>query len=279
MRTNVSPPLTRIFSDLHLRDRTSSLHDLAQLEPLFAGADAIVLNGDTIETRPGPNPADTAALRDELETFCRRCAPPVTALTGNHDPDFTARHHLELAAGRLLVTHGDVLFESLVPWSQDASLARSLVAAELARLPAPDRHDLSARLCAFRRAAAALPQRHQAEKHGLRYLLGLARDTVWPPSRVFRVLRAWRETPARAETLLREHRPHARFLAMGHTHRLGAVRTPAGLVVLNTGSFCVPSGTGVIDVTANRIALRRVLRRSAGFRLGDTLAEFSLARG
>lgn len=273
----MSAPLTRIFSDLHLRDRASSLHELAQIEPLFAGASAIVFNGDTLETRPGPRPRETAALRDTLATFCARSAPPVTVLTGNHDPDFTPHHHLELAGGELVVTHGDVLFDDLVPWSQDAPLARELVAGELARLSPPDRHDLSARLSACRRAAAALPQRHQAEKHGLRHLIGLARDTVWPPSRILRVLRAWRETPARAENFLREHRPQARFLAMGHTHRLGAVRTPLGFVVLNTGSFCAPSGTGVIDVTADRIALRRVVRRRAEFQLGDTLAAFSLA--
>ncbi len=274
----MSVSLTRIFSDLHLRDRASSLHDLAQIEPLFAGANAIVFNGDTLETRPGPRPQETAALRETLATFCARCAPPVTVLTGNHDPDFTPHHHLELAGGALVVTHGDVLFDDLVPWSQDAPLARELVASELAQLSPTDRRDLSARLSAFRRAAAALPQRHQAEPHGLRYLIGLARDTVWPPARVFRVLRAWRETPARAERFLREHRPRARFLAMGHTHRVGAMRTPAGLVVLNTGSFCAPSGTGVIDVTSDRIALRRVIRRRAEFRLGDTLAAFSLAR-
>lgn len=272
----MSASLLRIFSDLHYGDRASSLHSLTALAPLCEGVSQIVLNGDTLDTRPNSDPALNAQLRAEVLEFFGRQTAPATFLTGNHDPDISDRHHLELGVG-LLVTHGDVLFEDLVPWSQDAPLAGRLVARELAELSPAEHAQLPHRLRAYRRAAAQIPQRHQSEPHGLKYLIAFARDTVWPPSRILRVLRAWKETPARADAFVASHRPRTRFLAMGHTHRVGTTRTPRGLVVLNTGSFCPPGGAAVIDVTEDLLTLRAVKRARGDFHPGDTIAEFSLA--
>lgn len=272
----MSAPLLRIFSDLHYGDRASSLHSLAALTPLCEGATQIVLNGDTLDTRPSLDPGLNAALREDVRQYFGRHSASAIFLTGNHDPDISEQHHLDPGPS-VLVTHGDVLFNDLVPWSQDAALAGRLVAAELAALPPTSHGRLDARLGAYRRAAALIPQRHQSERHGLKYLVSFARDTIWPPTRILRVIRAWRETPARADAFVAEHRPAARFLAMGHTHRLGAHRTAQGRVILNTGSFCPPGGAGVIDLTEDRIALRKVERKGRDYRLGVILAEFSLA--
>lgn len=270
-------PLIRIFSDLHYGDRASTIDSLDTLVPLCEGATRIVLNGDTLDTRPSRDPAASAALREEVRQFFRHSTPPARFLTGNHDPDLSAQHYLDLGP-EVFVTHGDAFFHDLVPWSQDAALAARLVAAELAALPPSDRERLDARLGAFRRAAAAIPQRHQSETDGVKHLIGFVRDTVWPPSRIFRVLRAWREAPRLAEAFVAKYRPNARVLAMGHTHRLGARRMAHGLVVFNTGSFCPPCRAGVIDITPDRAVLRRVTRRRREFRFGDVLAEFPLAR-
>lgn len=272
----MSASLLRIFSDLHYGDRASSLHSLESLAPLCEGASRIVLNGDTLDTRPNADPSLNARLRADVLGFFGRQTAPTTFLTGNHDPDISDQHHLELGAG-VLVTHGDVLFEDLVPWSQDAPLAGRLVAQELAGLSPAEHAQLHHRLGAYRRAAAQIPQRHQSEPHGLKYLIGFARDTIWPPSRILRVLRAWRETPARADAFVASHRPGTRFLAMGHTHRLGATRTPRGLIVLNTGSLCPPGGAAVVDLTEDRLTLRAVARHRGGYRIDAPMAEFSLA--
>lgn len=272
----VSASLTRIFSDLHVGDPSTLLHSLDDVLPLCDGATQLVLNGDTLETRPGGSAVETAALRAQVLRFFAQSTPPATLLTGNHDPDISLHHHLDLGAS-VLVSHGDTLFEDLVPWSRDAPRARELVAAELARLTDSQRNQLDPRLAAYRRAAAALPQRRPPAVHGWRHVLRLLQDTVWPPSRAFRILRAWRETPQRAEDFVQRHRPRARFFVMGHTHRLGVHRTSSGIVVLNTGSLCAPSRAGVVDVTPERIALRRIERRGGEFRFGGTVAEFPLA--
>ncbi|HVU23162.1 MAG TPA: metallophosphoesterase family protein [Opitutus sp.] len=270
-------PIARIFSDLHYGDRASKLTRLDALAPLLDGADRIILNGDTIDTRPSRDPAATAALRAEVAGFFGRLTTPVTFIPGNHDPDISPLHSIEFAAGRVFVTHGDILFASLVPWGRDAAAARAKVAAELAALPPHSRELLDARLAAAHRAAATIPQRHQAERHGLKYFLGFIGDTIWPPWRMFFILRAWRETPARAARLVRRFRLPAKFFVMGHTHRFGVTRTLGGLVVVNTGSFTPPGPAGFVDLTPDRLIVRRIVARHGEFHPGPILAEFALA--
>jgi predicted phosphodiesterase len=276
----------RIFSDLHLGDRGCRVRRLEQLAPLFDGADALVLNGDSLDTRPGPvhlsatalaaANADTAAQRAGFLDFLAHHSPPTTLLTGNHDPDISAQHTLDLADGQIFVTHGDILFDDIVPWSRDAPLMRKLLAREFAAMTPGERMQLDLRLAAFRRVCACVPQRHHSERNPLLYTFGLLADIAWP-TRTLAVLRAWRQTPALATAFLRTHRPHARFLLTGHTHRPGVFHAPGGLTVINTGSFCAPATACAVDLTAEKLILRRIVGNDGGFRVGETLATFALA--
>ncbi len=270
-------PLIRIFSDVHYGDRGSRVRSLDQLSPLVHGPGALVLNGDLLDTRPGPDPDRTRADRIAAQDFFARAGTPTTFVTGNHDPDLSTVHALELAEGRLLATHGDVLFDDIVPWGRDAAVISRRIHAEFAAIPAEAAPLLERRLAALRRVAAAIPQRHQSERHLLRYLAGLAADTLWPPHRLRSVLRAWRELPERAAALARDHRPRARFIVVGHTHRPGIWTTPSGVVVINTGSFGPLLGGLLADVVPGALRIRRIESRRGEFHAGDKVAEFALA--
>jgi predicted phosphodiesterase len=268
-----APPLIRIISDLHYGDRSGRIKDLAGLGPLVPEAGELVLNGDTLDTRPG---YETVAgrRRAEVLAFVGQCLVPVRLLTGNHDPDISPDHWHELAGGQVLVTHGDIAFEDIVPWGRDAALARQLVAA--ARRELPDA-SLASLLAAHRRAAATIPQQHQSEPHLGRYLRSFLRDTFWPPSRIPCILRAWAEHPGRMARLIRPERAAARFIIVGHTHRPGFWRLPGGLVVINTGSFCPPLGPRLVEVAPDHVSLRHIVLRRGEARPAGTLAEFALA--
>lgn len=270
------PDVIRILSDLHYGDRGSRIRSLPALIPLFDGATSLVLNGDTLDTRPSPNPAATTALRAEVRQFFDRSAPPTTFVTGNHDPDYSSQHTLDLAQGQVFVLHGDIIFDDLVPWSQDAPVIRQRLADEFNALPPEMPGQLDTRIAVYRRVAASIPQRHQSERNRMKYTLGFMKDTVWPPARVLRVLRAWRQGPGLAADLTRRHRPAARFAIIGHIHHPGFWRR-GGVTVLNTGSFCPPLGGCVIDVTPSQVVLRRIAEKNGEFRLGRTVAEFALA--
>jgi predicted phosphodiesterase len=273
----VPAELTRILSDIHFGDRASRVHRLEQLTPLLHGVSHLVLNGDTLDTRPAKDAAHSARCRAAVTAFFPRHVGQVTFITGNHDADFSPHHHLDLADGAVFAIHGDVFFDNLVPWSQDARAAGRRIAEGLQALPAEQRTDLDARLGVFRRVAMGIPQRHQSEQHGFRYTVRYLADTVWPPHRFFLVLQAWRLLPARAAALGRQHRPRARYVVTGHTHRAGLWRLPDGITVINTGSFTLPIGAHAVDLTAGKLQVRRVDSRRGDFTPGAVIAEFPLA--
>lgn len=273
----VNGTLVRILSDLHFGDHASRVNRLAQLTPLLEGVTHLVLNGDTLDTRPGPRPEFTADCRAAVTDFFPARVPGVTYLTGNHDADLSLDHRLDLCAGQVFVTHGDIFFEDIVPWSHDAAFISRRLAEEFRGLPSELHDHLDHRLALFRRVAASIPQRHQSERNRLKFALHYLADTVWPPLRIARVLRAWRDAPGCAAAMTRRHRPAARFVVAGHTHRPGIWRMADGLTVINTGSFCPPLGGSCVDVTADKLLVRRIDVRAGEFRLGETAATFRLA--
>lgn len=268
----------RIISDLHYADQASRVTELAQLAPLLDGTDQLICNGDTMDTRPGPEPATTVATLDALQSFVRAAGMPVNFITGNHDPDISDRHFALLAEGAVLLTHGDILYDSIVPWGRDAALAGEFVR-EL-RNSAPTRpHNLLSLLEIHRDSARRIPQRHQAERDGLKYLAGFLGDTLWPLDRVWRILRAWRQMPGLAQGLLETHCPDTRFLIIGHTHRPGIWPLANGAVLINTGSFCPPTGRLLVDLTPKELLVRRIEQRRRDFHAGRVIARFALTPG
>ncbi len=270
----------RILSDVHYGDRASRVRDLEQLHPLLDGISHVVFNGDTLDTRSGPRPQHTAACRAAVHDFTQQAKAPVTFLTGNHDPDLSTQHCLECANGQVLIVHGDVLFEDIVPWGRDARTIRRRIAAELGGIAPADvaRIDLDTRLAIWRRVAASVDQRHQSERSPLKYAVRFAVDTVWPPTRFLEILRAWQTEPARAAALLSPHRPRAKFIILGHTHRPAIRPVPGGPIVINTGSFCAPLGGYAVDITDRTLRVRQVDSRGRAFHPGAVLAEFPLAK-
>lgn len=268
--------LIRVISDVHFADRGSRVRSLAQLSPLLEGATSLVLNGDTLDTRPGRHAKRTAEMRHEVLEFFGAAGIPVTFLTGNHDPDLSKLHAMEFASGKVLVTHGDVLFDNIVPWSKDARLIRQKIISALAAEPDDGSCRLESRLSAYRSVAATIPQLHQSETNPFRYAVRLAGDTVWPPARALHILRAWREAPGRAAALVGRHRPKARFIAIGHTHRPGVWKTSSGIIVVNTGSFCRPFGAIAVEISPERFRVRRVEFKRGAFHPGPEMASFPL---
>ena len=110
----------RIVSDLHLGHRLSRLTRVAALRPLLAGAGTVIFNGDTWQELTGAVAGRAAEMLDELQTLCAQEACVPVFLSGNHDPGWPGPGWVELAGGRVIVTHG---YEAvMVRWLQEQGL-------------------------------------------------------------------------------------------------------------------------------------------------------------
>ncbi|HEY9250736.1 MAG TPA: metallophosphoesterase, partial [Rariglobus sp.] len=187
----MSVPVTRIFSDLHFRDGESRLHDLRAFAPLLAGADRIVLNGDTLDSQADADGSDLAGIR----SFFAQHAPPTTFLSGNHDPDISPHGELLLNDGRVWITHGDVLFDDIAPWSSLRAEMAGRLELLFAAVPPEERALLETRLRLHRLACRGLPEHHDRLDRTVFTRASRLAHILFPPHRLLTMLRVWRETP------------------------------------------------------------------------------------
>jgi len=243
------------------------------LAPLLEGVDDLVFNGDSVETRFARTRPEGQERFAQLREFVARHSPAIF-LTGNHDPDITPLHHLDLAERSLFVTHGDAFFPGLSPWSRDAVALLKACTEALASLPAAP--SLSEQLAALRRAILTLehigPRPHHLAK--TRTLRGFLQE-AWPPTRPFAMLHCWLTSARKAATFAAKHRPEARAVIMGHTHRAG-IRKVGSRHIINTGSFLPYSGRLLVDLAGEELCVRRIERRHDGFHPGIAVARVRL---
>jgi len=266
----------RILSDLHFRHPSSRLQQLHQLAPLLAGADRIIFNGDSVEMRFLEEREQALAYADALRQLCIGAGAEPLFITGNHDPMLTGVHHLELAERTVFVTHGDILFEGLAPWSIEAPLLRKTHRQEKESLGYPA--DLPHQLEAMRRTALALehlgPKFRGLQKPGV---FQAVRHHLWPPWRPWNIFLGWVRTPFLANRLAALHAPEARFVVLGHTHFSG-VWSVGKRIVINTGGFLPLSRSLSVELDDERLVVRRIVSENGRFQFGQEVASYDLKR-
>jgi predicted phosphodiesterase len=263
--------MIRILSDLHVYDDRTRVRDLDQLEPLLVGVRTLIINGDSCEMRRGIGPAEIERMRK----FFSDRVPNVTFVTGNHDPDISEVHEIMLAGDRVWVTHGDVCFDDLTPWSRKqpelASAVRRLLSAE----PAADYRDPATRLRIARAAARQVGNDIDPTVPGLAARLVRFSHTFFPPRQPLAMIRAWRTLPGRASALAAQ-RSTTQVVVMGHSHFPGVWVRPPGPAVVNTGSFFHPLGGHLVDLSNNLVQVRRIQMVRHRFQPGRRVAEIRL---
>jgi predicted phosphodiesterase len=266
----------RIVSDIHFGHPASIIEKATQLTPLFRGAKTVIFNGDTVEMRYIRG--RSIGMRNSMiirETCLEAGAQPVF-INGNHDPMLSELCHVDLGNGAVLVTHGDLMFHDISPWSHDSGIIAAAHTRELEGLKEEDAlHDFEKRLKASKRAALAI----QLHKTGMRRDALSALRTVlrecWPPWRPFQIFHSWAVTPERAEALARTFRPQARFILIGHTHYSGFWER-RGLTIINTGSFLPLSRRMTVDLEGRILKVRQIVQEKKMFRAGEVVREFPL---
>ncbi|MFT3780431.1 MAG: metallophosphoesterase [Nibricoccus sp.] len=264
-------PTIRIFSDLHFLESACRARKMEQLHPLLDGADELISNGDLIDTQ---NADRGHAVTRELKTYFSAHAPTIF-LTGNHDPDISETHELLLANDGIWITHGDILYDEMVPWSREIPEIRRRLKRAWANMPVQAQRELGTRLRTFRQICHSLPRPHDPCKSGLISSLTRYFSVVIPPRCAVRLLHTWATMSRHAARVAREHRATARFIVFGHTHLPGVWRR-ADRVVINTGSFCGPLSAQAVDLQGEELRLRPIEFRRGEFRLLAPTKTFAL---
>ena len=272
MSTNSDP--TIIISDLHLGHRASQIRDPEELVPIFKEARSVIFNGDTVEMR---TPVDRPVGRHMAAVIARLCHSigcRATFINGNHDPAVSKIDHLDLMDGRILVTHGDILFLGVAPWSRQALAYRKIHLRALANLGPDALMNFEKRLLAAKRTSIKLQlMERPVTEHSKTPKLSVLMAQFWPPHRPFMILRAWLQTPTLAARLCDLFRPNAGYVLVGHTHYPGFWKR-GPVTVINTGSYVLHFGALAVLLDGTSIEIRKVTKQKEGFALGKRVARF-----
>lgn len=267
----------RIISDIHFGHPGCIVERVENLAPLFRGARTVVFNGDSVELR---FLAGRQAGQKNAELLRRAClaegAQPVF-LNGNHDPIVASENHLDLVGGAVLVTHGDLLFHDISPWSSEAAIMKDAHTKALTELGDDLFHDFETRLKASKRAALAMELHRSRLPQGPLARIATVLRECWPPWRPLQIVRCWAVMPGKAVALARVFRPRARILIIGHTHLCGVWRR-GPRIVINTGSFLPVGGRLAVDISGETVTLRSIVRAAGMFKIGPEIEAFTATK-
>lgn len=263
----------RIFSDLHLGHKASRIDGVEKLRPLFRGAGTALFNGDTWEELSPPWRGKSAEMLGELRRVLDEEGCDAVFLPGNHDPGWEGSGFMELAEGRIVITHGDGLLREGAPWKRETLANPEVVDALWSRFP-DAATDIASRLELARAIATRLPSEHYPNG---RSLLSRALDAAFPPKRALLMIMAWLRQGAQGARFLETYFPKAGLLVVGHYHCHG-IRKSRGKTVVNTGSFCVPGAAGWVEWDGETLSAGRISEGREAFTIGRMETEWKSLR-
>lgn len=225
----------RVLSDLHLGHKISRIAKVSALRPLIAGAGTVIFNGDTWQELAKPFIARSTVLLAELKNLCAEEGVEAVFLSGNHDPGWPGSGWVELAEGKIVITHGDALLFDGSPWKREI-LVRGERVMELWKQHPQAGHDVEERLRVARGIARELCS---VDYPTGRHFLQRAWDAVLPPQRALKMLEAWFTQASAGSKFCDTYFPKAEVLVIGHFHRTGSWMKNNRRII-NTGSFTSP---------------------------------------
>lgn len=265
-----------ILSDFHIGHQATLVTDVELVAPLFSEGQTVLFNGDTFEMRLKSSRERALHQAKRLKQVISECGAQAQFICGNHDPIISGTSHAEFADQGILITHGDILYQNVAPWSLNARLYDRAHRSELHRLPPAEHKDLASRLAALRRATLAYDVEHVTAPPGIIGSFVHFVETTWPPWRPFYILKSWAEVPARAEAFAREFRPKLRFLIIGHTHKAGIWRR-GNLTIINTGTLMRGFNRQAILFEDGKLSVRHIDYRKKKFQLGKAIQRFPIS--
>jgi len=225
----------RVLSDLHLGHKISRVSQITALRPLIAGAGTVIFNGDTWQELARPFYDRSLEMLNGLHSLCREEGATTVFLSGNHDPGWPGPGWVELAGGRIVITHGDALLFDGSPWKREILVSGERV------MQLWNQHLQADRLIEERlRVAREIARELCSVEHPTgRHFIQRAWDAVMPPGRAVKMIEAWAIQGSAGAQFCETYFPKAEVLVIGHFHREGHWLRK-GRLIINSGSFMAP---------------------------------------
>lgn len=272
------PGKIRIVSDIHLGHKASVVDSLQALRSLANGIDWLIFNGDTLELKYGDLDVDHYDAPLQKRLFDEEAATwgcKVTLITGNHDPEISDIHSLEILDGQVFVTHGDGLFPTVAPWSSNIENLRkhsAKIDPEATGITPGELHDY---LTLHKQVTILAHNDDKTYNPTLWGKLKIFLHQTWPPITPFRIIKSWREAPGRAVSLTNRFGLAPKIIVTGHTHYPGVWKRGLQTVV-NLGSFFPWPGARCIDIEGNTLRVRKIHKSANKIAIGKEIARFEL---
>ncbi len=232
----------RVLSDLHLGHKVSRIEKVSALRPLLEGVGTVIFNGDTWQELAREFRDRSGEMLAALKDLCVQTGCDPVFLPGNHDPGWDGPGYVELAGGKVIVTHGDAIYRDGSPWKREILAGQERVNDIWERHPGAD-SQIDARLLVAREIARELPS---VNHPGGRKFFQRAVDAAFPPSRAIQMLVSWKNQGRAAAAFGERYFPQAEVILIGHFHRHGSWNR-GGRRVINTGSFLNPGRAHFVD--------------------------------
>lgn len=256
----------RILSDLHLAHGVSRISEVRALKTLLDGAGTVIFNGDTWQEISPPWRNRSREMLEELRALCHRVGTDAVFLPGNHDPGFDHPGWIELAGGRIIVTHGDTLFPAGAPWKREVLAVRETIDQWWRERPAATT-DIHERIRFARDIARAFSS---VEHPTGRSFVQRAWDAAVPPQRAWEMITSWLARPDAACRFLDTYFPRAEVLVFGHFHLHGCWGRK-GRLLIDTGSFLNPGRAHWIEWSNGWLTRGCVIEEPGNFQKGPTI--------
>lgn len=244
------PLPVRFVSDWHLGHPGSKVSEIAQVEHLLDGAGTVVMVGDGREELAESWMPESDRLWTELQEACEKRGIVFVPLTGNHDPGVSEDGWLKLLEGRILVTHGDMIYDTTAPWSRELFERREEVTTLLKEHPS---ESLSDRWQCARKVGRLLRPTEKMPEN----IAGYLKIALWPPERLLEVGKVWAGFAHEGARFLDSFAPETEILICGHFHRPGRFFADERMI-WNLGSLMKMSRAFAVDFDGREVMGTRI---------------------
>ena len=253
-----------IISDLHLGS-PKGIEKAESLLPIISLASTLIVNGDCAELHVEPYREAAAQQLEQLRSLCRDHQTELILLAGNHDPHISPNRYIIHKASGVFVTHGDVITDSVCPWSDSAAVMRKRHQEITAAQSEKQRNSIDGAFEACH--GGAISEWDSSQNAGTPSTI---LKLLMQPRQCWEVMRFWKTHASLMVDFCERFVPSAQLILVGHSHR-PSIRKIRGRLFVNTGCYGFPGHPQAAIFDEHGFRVQRIVCSEGKWNLGPRI--------